>query len=327
MYELDEKTGRYVPAHHPFTKPEDGFLEKVAVDPGSVRAHAYDLVLNGVELGSGSIRIHDQALQQKIFETLGIGPEEAREKFGFLLDAFDYGAPPHGGIAIGIDRLIALLLGHENIREVIAFPKTATASCLLTGAPAPAPAKAPVAVAAAATATTPPPGVESAFAGASQQAAGPGQAGVEQGKIRNVLESIRNFVRAAERGADNIVPLRGGNVVLTPAEVEAFRTDFGQEKSFRADQANFYMEEVALHTRMMNELADYKAKRDSAYLWKPHADSLTYLLTASSMCVEGGKSLVAVAKQRGLGEKVKGLSGSIDKLRAQIQYVAKALQG
>jgi hypothetical protein len=152
-------------------------------------------------------------------------------------------------------------------------------------------------------------------------------AAMEQGKLRNVLESIRNFVKAAQRGADNIVPLRGGNVVLTPAEVEAYRTDFGQEKSFRSDQASFYMEAVALHTRMMNELADYKAKRNSAYLWKPHADSLTYLLTASAKCVETGKTLVAMGEQRGLADKAKALTGSLDKLRAQMQYVAKALQG
>lgn len=189
-------------------------------------------------------------------------------------------------------------------------------------------ASAPAAIATAATVSPPAAprtDVEPAFA--ATQAGAPATSAMEQGKIRSVLESIRNFVKAAERGADNIVPLRGGNVVLTPAEVEAFRTDFGQEKSFRADQATFYMEGVALHTRMMNELADYKAKRSSAYLWKPHADSLTYLLTASSKCVETGKALVAMAEQRGLADKVKPLTGSMDKLRAQMQYVAKALQG
>ncbi len=160
-----------------------------------------------------------------------------------------------------------------------------------------------------------------------RQAAGPTLTGMEQGKLRTVLESIRNFVRAAERGADNIVPLRGGNVVLSPAEVEAFRSDFGQERSFRADLANFFTEEVALHTRMMNELAEYKAKRDSAYLWKPHADALTYLLTASGKCIESGKAVLAVSEQRGLAEKGKALGAGMDKLRAQMQYVAKALQG
>jgi hypothetical protein len=152
-------------------------------------------------------------------------------------------------------------------------------------------------------------------------------AAMEQSRVRAIADSIRNFVRAAERGADNIVPLRGGNVVLTPAEVEAYRSDFGEEKSFRADCANVFVEGVALHTRMMNELADYKAKRSSAYLWKPHADSLTCLLSASGKCLDLGKSALAVAEQRGLADKAKALTGSMDKLRAQMSYVAKALQG
>jgi aspartyl-tRNA synthetase len=138
LYERDEKTGGFVPAHHPFTMPDADFFEKAHPDPATVRARAYDLVLDGVELGSGSIRIHRPDWQEKVFETMGISAQVAREKFGFLLEAFDYGAPPHGGIAIGIDRLVALLLGQDSIREVIAFPKTATAGCPLTGAPAPA---------------------------------------------------------------------------------------------------------------------------------------------------------------------------------------------
>ncbi len=141
LYEHDEKSGRYVPAHHPFTMPDETFFENQELNPAAIRARSYDLVLNGVELGSGSIRIHRPDLQEKVFETMGISKEVAREKFGFLLDAFEYGAPPHGGIAIGIDRLVAILLGYESIREVIAFPKTAAASCLLTGAPGPADAE------------------------------------------------------------------------------------------------------------------------------------------------------------------------------------------
>ena len=218
----------------------------------------------------------------------------------------------------------------EHFRKVSRFKKAVDKrrSGRPATAPAPAPAAPPAPVAVAvAPATTLPPGVEPAFTAASQQVAGPATAGMEQGKLRTVLESIRNFVRAAERGADNIVPLRGGNVVLTSAEVEAYRSEFGQEKSFRADQANFYMDEVALHTRMMHELAEYKAKRNSAYLWKPHADALTWLLTASAKCIESGKALVVMAEQRGLAEKGKAISGSMDKLRAQMQYVAKALQG
>ena len=115
--------------------------------------------------------------------------------------------------------------------------------------------------------------------------------------------------------------------MLTPSEVEAYRSDYGQEKSFRADCANFFMQGVALHTRMMNELAEYKAKRNSAYLWKPHADALTHLLTASGKCIESGKAALAVAEQRGLADKGKALTGSMEKLRAQMGYVAKALQG
>jgi aspartyl-tRNA synthetase len=134
---IDEATGKPVPAHHPFTMPHPDDMEKLDTDPLSVRSQAYDLVLNGWELGSGSVRIHRSDTQQRIFELLGIGAEEAQRKFGFLLDAFRYGAPPHAGFAFGIDRLVALLCGEENIREVIAFPKTQSGLDPLTGAPTP----------------------------------------------------------------------------------------------------------------------------------------------------------------------------------------------
>jgi aspartyl-tRNA synthetase len=134
---VDEETGKPIPAHHPFTMPHPDDTEKLESDPLAVRSQAYDLVLNGWELGSGSVRIHRSDVQQRIFSLLGIGPEEAQRKFGFLLDAFRYGAPPHAGFAFGIDRLVALLCGEENIREVIAFPKTQSGLDPLTGAPTP----------------------------------------------------------------------------------------------------------------------------------------------------------------------------------------------
>ena len=132
-YDADER--RYVAKHHPFTSPNDEDLSLLETDPGKVRAFAYDVVLNGVELGGGSIRIHRQDVQQRIFSLLGIGEEEAQEKFGFLLEALSYGAPPHGGIALGFDRLAMLFAGMDSLREVIAFPKTARAQCLMTQAP------------------------------------------------------------------------------------------------------------------------------------------------------------------------------------------------
>jgi aspartyl-tRNA synthetase len=126
-----------VACHHPFTSPHPDDLELLDTAPGKCRAVAYDLVLNGFEVGGGSIRIHDAETQSRMFRTIGIGEEEARAKFGFLLDALSYGAPPHGGLALGLDRLVMLLAGEDNIREVIAFPKTAQARCLMTDAPSP----------------------------------------------------------------------------------------------------------------------------------------------------------------------------------------------
>ena len=135
LFEFDEDEKAWKAAHHPFTTPIEEYEGQMAKEPGKVRARAYDLVMNGWELGSGSIRIHDRALQQRVFEGVGMPAETAKRKFGFMLEAFEYGAPPHGGIGIGIDRLVALLLGHDNIREVIPFPKTASATDLMTGAP------------------------------------------------------------------------------------------------------------------------------------------------------------------------------------------------
>ena len=128
--------------HHPFTMPLDECLEYIDTDPGSVRAKAYDLVLNGVEISSGSIRITDFELQQKMFRRLGLQDEDIQKKFGFLVDAYRYGAPPHGGAALGLDRLAMIMCGADSLRDVVAFPKVQNASELMSGCPAPAEPKA-----------------------------------------------------------------------------------------------------------------------------------------------------------------------------------------
>ncbi|WJP97009.1 aspartate--tRNA ligase [Macrococcus bovicus] len=135
LFEYDEEAGRYFAAHHPFTAPKKEHVDMLMTDKDKVQANAYDIVLNGYELGGGSIRIHDQEMQAKMFEALGFSEEEAEKQFGFLMNAFKYGAPPHGGIALGLDRMVMLLAGRTNLRDVIAFPKTASATCLLTDAP------------------------------------------------------------------------------------------------------------------------------------------------------------------------------------------------
>ncbi len=135
MFEYDDEENRWVALHHPFTAPKDGHEDFLTTDPGQALAKAYDVVLNGWEIGGGSVRIHREEIQSKVFRALNIGPEEAQTKFGFLLKALQYGAPPHGGIAFGFDRLTAMMTGAEQIRDVIAFPKTQRAQCLLTQAP------------------------------------------------------------------------------------------------------------------------------------------------------------------------------------------------
>jgi aspartyl-tRNA synthetase len=137
LLEYHEEDGRWYSMHHPFTSPRDEDVDKLESEPASVRAKAYDLVLNGSEIGGGSIRIHDAALQARVFRRLGIDDEEARLRFGFFLEALEYGTPPHGGIALGLDRIVAILAGESSIREVIAFPKTANAVDLMSGAPSP----------------------------------------------------------------------------------------------------------------------------------------------------------------------------------------------
>ena len=135
MFEYSEEEDRWVACHHPFTCPLDGDEDKLLTDPEHCYAKAYDCVLNGWEIGGGSIRIHREDIQEKVFAALKIGPEEARQKFGFLLDALKFGAPPHGGLAFGLDRIVAMMVEADSIRDVIAFPKTQRAQCLLTQAP------------------------------------------------------------------------------------------------------------------------------------------------------------------------------------------------
>jgi len=135
LFEYSEEEDRYVAKHHPFTCPVDADVDKIESNPGEVRAKAYDIVINGDEIGGGSIRITNRSLQNRMFRALGFTDEEANEKFGFLLEAFKYGVPPHGGIAYGLDRFMMLLTGSDNIRDVIAFPKTQSATCLMTEAP------------------------------------------------------------------------------------------------------------------------------------------------------------------------------------------------
>jgi aspartyl-tRNA synthetase len=137
MFEYDDKGARWNAAHHPFTSPHEEDFGKLLSDPGAVRALAYDIVLNGTELGSGSIRIHRQDIQKQIFNALGMTDEEARSRFGFFLEALEYGTPPHGGIALGLDRIVMILAGADSLREVIPFPKTAKAVDMMVDAPTP----------------------------------------------------------------------------------------------------------------------------------------------------------------------------------------------
>ena len=139
MFEWDQDAERWISLHHPFTAPKEEHLELLESDPGACHSRAYDMVLNGTELGGGSIRIFRTQVQRRVFELLGISDEEAEDKFGFLLNALKHGCPPHGGLAFGLDRLVMLMSGAQSIREVMAFPKTQTASCLLTSAPSQVP--------------------------------------------------------------------------------------------------------------------------------------------------------------------------------------------
>ena len=137
MFEWDEESGRHMAMHHPFTAPQSESAEQLKADAGNALSKGYDIVLNGAEIGGGSIRIHKPDMQAAVFELLGIGKDEAQAKFGFLLEALKYGCPPHGGIAFGLDRIAALMANEGSIRDVIAFPKTTTAQCPLTDAPSP----------------------------------------------------------------------------------------------------------------------------------------------------------------------------------------------
>ncbi len=137
LFEWDRETGRHASLHHPFTAPADEDIPLLDTDPAKVRAKAYDIVLNGYEVGGGSLRIHDSAMQAKVFQLLAISDEEARDRFGFFLEALQYGTPPHGGIALGLDRMVMIMAGETSLRQVIAFPKTASGTDLLAGSPSP----------------------------------------------------------------------------------------------------------------------------------------------------------------------------------------------
>jgi aspartyl-tRNA synthetase len=137
MFEHDDRENHWTALHHPFTAPSTSDADELEANPGDMLSRAYDMVLNGTELGGGSIRIHSMDMQQRVLKLLGVDAQEAEEKFGFLLNALQYGCPPHGGIAFGLDRMVMLMAGASSIRDVMAFPKTQTAACLLTQAPAP----------------------------------------------------------------------------------------------------------------------------------------------------------------------------------------------
>jgi aspartyl-tRNA synthetase len=137
LFQLDRGLGRFVSVNHPFTAPRDEDVALLDTDPAAVRAKAYDIVLNGTEAGGGSLRIHDSALQAKVFKILSLTEQETRDRFGFFIDALNYGTPPHGGIALGVDRIVMILAGESSIRDVLAFPKTASATDLMSGSPSP----------------------------------------------------------------------------------------------------------------------------------------------------------------------------------------------
>ena len=137
LFEYSEEEGRFMAAHHPFTSPKNGHEEMLLTNPAECRAKAYDVVLNGYELGGGSIRIHNQETQAKMFKAIGMSDEEVRNQFSFFVDALKYGTPPHGGFALGLDRLVMLITKNNNLREVIAFPKAASAKCPMSDAPTP----------------------------------------------------------------------------------------------------------------------------------------------------------------------------------------------